>query len=212
MNDEGFRVYRDKVIFGPFSDPDPDELAELETVVRVRLPTPYRAFLQVANGGRLDYHVRLPAEAGREVIPFWHLYRLGAGDPAKKGFGTLPGEYGNRNSLWISEFASLERMLPIADDSSSNLLCLDLDPKTWGRVVAFIYGLPAWTGLTQHDVGAVVGDDFDAYLDGLFIAEDDARYKWVSAQHPTVSAQRRDAVRLWLDLGLPGWRTRPWAT
>jgi hypothetical protein len=212
VTDEDFRVYRDRIIFGPFTDPDPDDLAELESVVGVRLPTPYREFLQVANGGRLDYAVRLPAEAGGEILTFWELYRLGAGEPGMKGFGTLLGEYGTRNELWISEFTSLQHMLPIADDSSSNLLCLDLDPKTRGRVVAFIYGLPAWTGLTQHDVGAVVGDSFNAYLDGLFIDEDSARYEWETAQHPSVSAQRRDAVRRWLDQGLPDWRTRPWAT
>jgi hypothetical protein len=142
---------------------------------------------------------------------FSHLYHLGRDRSGQYGYGTLLGEHQVRNSLWISEFVSLQNMLPIADNSGSDMLCLDLDPRTFGRVVAFVRGLPAWTGLTQHDTGVVVADDFDAYLDALFIEEDHARRAWEGAQHPTAADDWRDAVRWWLDDGLADWRTRPWA-
>jgi hypothetical protein len=178
----------------------------------VSLPSSYRNFLQVADGGTLDYDVRLPIEVGGEVLCFSQIFHLGRDRSGHYGYGTLIGEYRTRNSLWISEHRSLERMLPIAEDGGSDLLCLDLDPETYGRVMAFVHGLPAWTGLTQHDVGAVVAADFDAYLDALFIEEDHARMAWEDAQHPEVSDEWRGAVRQWLDQGFTGWHARPWAT
>src|SRR5690606_17891546 len=145
-----------------------------------------------------------PAEAGGELMRFGQLYCLGRD---RHRYGTLLSEYATRNSLWISEFASLQNMLPIAEDGGGSLLCLDLDPETNGRIVAFVRGLPAWTGLTQHDVGAVLASDFDAYLDALHVDEHHAQMAWGDAQHASVDEDWRDAVRRWLDDGLPLWRT-----
>jgi SMI1 / KNR4 family (SUKH-1) len=212
VSEEIVRIHRGRVIYGPFRASDETELAELENTIGVPLPSPYREYLRVADGGTLDYDIRLPAEVGGEIMAFTQLFHLGRDGSGQHGYGTLLGEHTTRMSLWLSEFTSLEQILPIAEDGGGSLLCLDLALETFGRVVAFVRGLPDWTGLTQHDVGAVLALDFDAYLDALFIEEDHAQMAWEDAQHSSVDDHWRDAVRQWLDQGLPEWRTRPWAS
>jgi hypothetical protein len=58
-------------------------------------------------------------------------------------------------------------------------------------------------------MAGVLADDFDAYLDGLFIDPADAADVWSDSAIQDPAGPRRRVVEQWLDLGLPGWRSQP---
>jgi hypothetical protein len=207
MAEEVMRRYRGRVLYGPFASLDPGDMQALEAETGYPVPVAYRAFLEVAHGGSLDYSVRVPPGPDGEIIAFSDLYRAGRDDRGEYGFGTLTGEY----RQWAKIIGAGRALLPIAHNGGGDTLFLELDGQSPGRVIAFIHGLPSWTGLTGQDTVAVVGDSFDAYLDSLFISEDIAEMAWEDAQNIDSSDPWHDAVEAWLNEGLPGWRERPWA-
>ncbi|WP_329243115.1 hypothetical protein OG417_45335 [Actinoallomurus sp. NBC_01490] len=88
----------------------------------------------------------------------------------------------------------------------------DLSPEGRCQVLAFAFGLPEWTGLTRNTGSGVLPENFNEYLDALFIDEDRSDWAWeyyVGDAQPTDLWRR--TIEEWLDPGLPGWRTRPWA-
>ncbi|WP_308200095.1 SMI1/KNR4 family protein [Kibdelosporangium philippinense] len=169
---------------------DPAELNALETEIGHPLPSEYRAFIQEANGGTMAYDVLVPPDKG-EIIGFTELFHIGRNEQGEYGYGTLIGEYRRRNSLWLSEHVSMERLLPIARDGGNDILFLDLDAA---NVVAFVHGLPEWTGRTQQNILAIVGDTFDAYLDSLFISDETTELNWEDAQDAGPDDPWRQAV------------------
>ncbi len=54
-------------------------------------------------------------------------------------------------------------------------------------------------------------DDFDAYLDSLFIDPDMAKDAWAEVADSESSDRWRRTVEEWLDKELPGWRAEAWA-
>jgi hypothetical protein len=207
---EVMRRYRGRVLYGPFASLDPRDMQTLEAEIGYPIPPAYRAFLEVAHGGSLDYSVRVPPGPDGEIIAFSDLYRAARDDRDDRdeyGLGTLLGEYRH----WAPIIGPGRVLLPIARDGGGDTLFLELAGHSPGRVIAFIHGLPSWAGLTEQDTVAVVGDSFDTYLDSLFISEDIAEMAWEGAQNIDSSDPWHDAVETWLDEGLPGWRERPWA-
>ncbi len=212
MADDVSRRYRGRTVFGPFVAVRDSELDALEYEVGCRLPNSYREFITLANGGTLEYGVRVPPDGNGEVVSFEDLYRVGGDDSGEYGPGTLIGEYRRRHDWWLAEHVAMEHLLPIARGGGGDTLFLDLDPESFGRLHALVYGLPEWTGLRQDTVMVVVAETFDDYLDSLFIDDDLAETNWEAVQTSDVGDPRRNAVRRWLDEGLPGWRARHWAS
>lgn len=198
-------------MFGPFTAVHPDELRALEGEAG-QLPSEYRTFIELANGGRLEYDIRVPPSDTGEAIGFTELYQVGRDQRGEYGYGTLLGEYRRRNDWWLAEHVSMEWMLPIARTAGNGFLFIDLSPDNIGRVVAFVPGLPQWAGLTERNVLATVADTFDAYLDALFIDDETAQMNWEDVRHAAPEDAGRRVVEQWLDDGLPDWRTRSWAT
>ena len=198
---------RGRVLYGPFASLDPGDMQTLEAEIGYPIPAAYRAFLEVAHGGSLDYSVRVPSGPDGEAIVFSDLYHAGRDDQGEYGFGTLLGEYWH----WAQIIGAGRVLLPVARDGGGDTLFLELGGQSPGRVIAFIRGLPPWTGRTERDTVADVGDSFDAYLDSLFIDEELAEMAWEGAQNIDSSDPWRHAVEAWLNEGLPGWRERPWA-
>jgi hypothetical protein len=211
MADELMRRYRGRVIFGPFVPVDPGEVTALEAAIGRPLPADYRAFLDAANGGRLEYAIRLPASAGGEVLGFTDVHQVGRDQRGEYGYGTLLGEYRRHAESAAVGQLPVEDLLPIAVDGGGDTLYLDVGSRTPGRLLAFVHGLPEWTGLAGHDVFPVVSDSFDAYLDSLFIEADIAQLTWEDAKDADPADEWRRVVVAWLDEGLPNWRDRPWA-
>jgi SMI1 / KNR4 family (SUKH-1) len=209
--EEFARQYRGQVIFGPFSPVDPAEVGALENEVGRPIPPAYRSFIEVANGGALPYSVRVPPEPHGGPTSFSDLYRLGHDEHGEYGFGTLLGEYRSLQT-WPTGHLPVATLLPIArTGGEDDTLFLDLSSDRYGQVVGFVSGRPAWTGQPTHDMAEVLADDFDAYLDSLFIEPDAAEDEWSDAVGLDPADPWRRGVAQWLDLGLPGWRSEPWA-
>jgi hypothetical protein len=78
----------------------------------------------------------------------------------------------------------------------------DVPPGSGGEILSFdeLYRLG------RDDDG-----DFEAYLDCVFIDPDIAETTWEDAVDIDPADSWRRTVGEWLDIGLPGWRDRPWA-
>ena len=70
MAEEVMRRYRGQVLYGPFASLDPGDMQALEAEIGYPIPAAYRAFLEVAHGGSLDYSVRVPPGPDGEIIAF----------------------------------------------------------------------------------------------------------------------------------------------
>lgn len=205
------RRYQGLVIFGPFNPVHPEEIRALESEIGQAVPLAYRRFLEVANGGTLQYSVRVPPGPEGEPIGFSDLHLLGRDQHGEYGWGTLLGEYRRLPQSWLAEHLPVASLLPIARTGGGDQVFIDLAPDRYGQILGFIHGLPEWTGLRTHNLSGVLADDFDAYLDGLFIDPHLAEDIWSDhgGQDPTDPWRR--VVEQWLDAGLPGWRSEPWA-
>ena len=211
MPEELARQYRGRIIFGPFTPVHPVEISALEGEIRQPIPSAYRSFLEVANGGALQYSVRVPPGSEGEPISFCDLYRLGRDKQGAYGWGTLLGEYRWLPHSWLAGHLPVATLLPIACTSGGDQLFLDLAPDRYGQVVGVLHDLPEWTGLHTRNLWGVLAADFDAYLDGLFIEPQVAEDVWSDHAHQDPADPRRRVVEQWLDDGLPGWRSMPWA-
>jgi hypothetical protein len=202
MPAEPSRRYRNTFAFGPFAAFRAEEARALEDEIGRPLPPEYVAFLEVANGGSLEYVARVP---GGRALGFSALYRLGRDDNHEYGPGTLLGAYRRLpGTVFATALAAagltVRSLLPVARNGRGDRLLLDLSPEGNGRVLAV-------GGLTGH-----VAADFHGYLDALAIDEETAEWAWdYYVGDAGVGDPWRRAIEEWLDQGLPGWRTRPWA-
>jgi len=205
------RQYRGLVIFGPFGPVHPEEISALESETGQAIPPAYRSFLEVANGGTLEYSIRVPPGPEGEPIGFSNLHLLGRDQHGEYGWETLLGEYRRLPGSWLAQHLPVATLLPIARTGGDDQVFLDLAPDRYGQVLGFVHGLPEWTGLRTRNLSGVLADDFDAYLDGLFIDPDVAEDVWSDHAGQDPADPWRRVVEQWLDVGLPGWRSRPWA-
>jgi hypothetical protein len=189
----------------------PKEVSALEGEIGQPIPPAYRRFLEVANGGTLEYSVRVPPGPDGEPISFCNLYRLGRVEHGDYGWGSLLGEYRQLPYSWLAGQLPVTTLLPIACTGGGDQLFLDLAPDRYGQVVGVVHGLPEWTGRRPRNLWGVVAADFDTYLDGLFIEPQVAEDVWSDHAHQDPADPGRRVVEQWLDNGLPGWRSVPWA-
>jgi hypothetical protein len=218
MSEEIARRYRGRFVWAddvyPFHAFDARELEVLEAELGRPLPAAYRAFLEVANGGNLEhYAIAIPPERGGGSASFCDLYRLGADEAGGYGWETLLGEYRRQSHWWLAKEIPLQALLPIArTGGEDDTLFVDLSPQSYGRVLAYRSGRPAWTGQRQTDWFDVVAEDFDAYLDCLFVDDYSAKDCWYGVWGLDPADPVRRTVEEWLDHEVPQWRMRPWAT
>ncbi|MFB6780488.1 SMI1/KNR4 family protein [Streptomyces sp. NPDC056352] len=205
------RWYRGRLVGGPFRPFDQDEFDALERAVGLALPTAYRSFLEVAGGGSLAYSVHLSACEPEPLQGFDDLYQLGRDDAGEYGWGTLLGEYRRSRDGWLAENVPLTGLLPIARNGGSDTLFLDLNPATHGQLHAFVHAI-AWPGYLGSHAFTKVADNFDAYLDSLFIDPDMSEDAWADVADSDPSDPWRRTVEEWLDKELPCWRAEAWAT
>ncbi|RVU15274.1 SMI1/KNR4 family protein [Streptomyces antnestii] len=195
---------------GPFRPFDLGECHALEREIGLPLPPAYRSFLEAAGGRRLEYSVHLPACEPEPFHSFNDLYQLGRDGAGEYGWSTLLGEYRRSRDGWLAENVSLTGLLPIARNGGSDTLFLDLNPATHGQLHAFVHAI-AWPGYVGNHVFTKVADNFDAYLDGLFIDPEMAEDAWADVADSDPSDLWRRTVEEWLNRELPNWRTEAWA-
>lgn len=211
VSEELSRWYRDRLVGGPFRPFDPARCAALEREIGLALPPAYRSFLEAAGGGKLDYLVRVPACEPEPVQSFDDLYQLGSDSAGGNSSGTLLSVYRRSRDGWLAENVSLTGLLPIACNGGGDTLFLDLNPATHGQLHGFVHAID-WPGYLDHHVFTKVADDFDSYLDSLFIDPGIAECAWADVVHSDPSDPWRRTVEEWLDRELPAWRGEAWAT
>jgi hypothetical protein len=151
-----FSRYRHIAIERAGPPPTRYELLRLQWFLGARLPESYRAFLEVGNGGYVDCVVDVPLESGgHETISFSSFFSTHGAS-----FGSLLFE-----AKAARQHAGAPKgVLPIACDGGGSLVCLDLSAEGNGRVVAFVQGLPAWTGLRGTSQYIELAASFDAFV------------------------------------------------
>ena len=151
-------------IDAPKTAPTPEEIAAAAPAARGRLPEELRAFLAVANGGKLDYTFELQTEAGPFPLCFYTV------------FSTRTPFRGRTNAGLVLHELELERrlkglrpgLLPIAADGGTSVLYVDLAPGRYGRVTAYVEGLPGWDG-TPEGSFVDLAPNLTAFLSALFL-------------------------------------------
>jgi cell wall assembly regulator SMI1 len=198
--------YKHVVIEDFQGPPDVHEVQAIEQELGVALPSSFRQFLDVANGGTLEYSVRVPPTPDGEEMLFGMLFQAGRDRSDEYGYGTLIGEArDHRRFIGIPK-----EVLPFAQDGGGSTVYLDLTESGRGRVVAYVIGLPAWTGLRQEDALVEVARDFDEYLSRLYL-EDDFLEETFHLLGKAISDGDEEGVRAsreYLDLAVPDWRER----
>lgn len=207
MDTDSYRQFGRLFCWGTFQPVRQRDIRRLERELGQRLPPAYVDFIRVANGGHLEYSVDLPPGGGGEPICFSRLYTITPNAAGDFSYGTVLGEKRQLPSTYYGPDLPGE-LLPIADDGGGSSLFLRLDPDHYGEVFAFVHGLPAWAGDTEHDSAGHVAQGFDAYLDLLYVEDNQAEEIWRDAQG---DGEWLAVVERWLDGDVPGWRDRTWA-
>ncbi|MBK9089532.1 MAG: SMI1/KNR4 family protein [Holophagales bacterium] len=148
----------------PRSPPTDEEIAAIETAVGEKLPADLLDFLAAANGGKLDYTFELPTEFRPFPLCFYSLYST-----------RLPHQGRAPGGLILHELEVERRLkdlrpglLPIAADGGTSVLYVDLAPERYGRIVAYVEGLPGWDG-TPEGSFVDLAPSLDEYLAALYL-------------------------------------------
>lgn len=192
--------YRGLVVFDPALPVGAADVVALEGSLGVSLPAGYRSFLEACNGGELLYDLRVPDLPGGRVMHFT-MHRLSQVQP---GHYSLDEEFKTvQNCFWADTLP--KPALPIATAGGGDTLYLDLSDEGAGRLVAFLFQRPAWTGLPTSQGLVPVAESFEAFLSRLRLDPRVGREAWESAQRGATPEGLRD-VSAWLDEGLSNWR------
>src|SRR5262249_26694197 len=177
--------------------PTESELAIIETLLGAHLPASFRDFLRVANGGYLEYVIDVATGPGKtQPLCFGHLFSAGKGTFCDR---TFVGEIRTAR-----EYQKVPQgVLPFARDGGGSLVYLDLSPKGNGRVIAFVIGLPEWTGSRTESAFIELASSFDEYVAKLRIDRDDVIDRLA---HDATDMSHVEATEEWLDIVMPRWR------
>jgi len=185
---------------------EPRELKAVEKTIGVPLPGDFVEFLKGAHGGSLDdYVIDVPMESPTETEPmsFCGIYRVGRDEEGEYGCETVLGEIAmERESRKIPG-----EVVPFARDGGGSVVYLDLSAQGNGRVVAFVEGLPEWTGSRRESDLLVLADSFEEYVDKLYVDKEELREQ-LSEVLQTGEPEHRRAMREWLEIAVPDWRER----
>jgi len=177
--------------------PKKSELQAIEDLLGAELPEIFLDFLNVANGASIEYVIDVPLGKGKtEPISFCSI------------FSTEPGNY--CDETFIGEIKSgrdyakiPNKVLPFARDGGGSIVYLDLTEEGNGRVVAFVQGLPEWTGLRTESAFIELAATFDEYIRKLRI---DRNLLIDQLQNDVSEISHIDATLEWLEVGMPEWR------
>lgn len=189
--------YRHLAIEGAKPSPSKAQIYEIEKLLGAKLPSSFKAYLESANGGYLEYVIDVPTGNGNaEAICFCSLFSAESGDFCDE---TFIGEI--KAAREHSKIPS--GILPFARDGGGSIVYLDLTTKGNGRVVAFVHGLPAWAGKRTESAYIELAESFDGYINKLRI---DIESVLDHLENDAVEPSHISATEEWLDIGLPNWR------
>jgi hypothetical protein len=123
-------------------------------------------FLTHANGGSMNYCIEI-AEIN-DVLSFCSIFSTKSLNSSGTKYSTFVYEILQSRNI----FKIPNEVLPFAIDGGGSTLFLDLTEQVNGRIVAFIHGLPGWTGRSGVDTFIEIAPSFNIYLGKLFVCED----------------------------------------
>ena len=190
--------YRHLAFEGAKSPPTEEQLRAIEEELGAELPLSFKEYLTAANGGYLEYTIEVRMKSGKtEFMSFCGLFSADIGAFCDE---TFIGEIRSGR-----EYAKIPKgVLPFARDGGASIVYLDLTPEGNGRVVAFVMGLPEWTGLRTESAFIEVASSFDDYVDKLRI---DVDAVIDHLEHDVTELSEITAIEERLDVGMPGWRS-----
>lgn len=147
----------------PLPPPTAEEIGAIEGELGARLPADFLSFLSYANGGRLDYG--FDVRVGEEIVPvsFHSLHHSRRPSAWKPSPGAMLHEIRvERHTKGVAR-----AFLPFASDGGASVAFLDLTPEGRGRVVAYVEGLPGWSG-DPASAWVDLAPDFAGFVAGLY--------------------------------------------
>jgi len=193
-----YTTYRHLAIESAKAPPSEAQLRAIEDELGVKLPPSFREYLNVANGGYLEYVIDVPTGTGQiEGLSFCGLFSADTGTFCDE---TFIGEIRSGR-----EYAKIPKeVLPFARDGGGSIVYLDLTSQGDGRVVAFVEGLPGWAGKRTESAFVEIAASFDDYVNKLRVdIEAVIDHLENDASEPSQIA----ATEEWLDIGLSNWRS-----
>jgi cell wall assembly regulator SMI1 len=141
----------------PLPPPTSEQIEFVESLIGAKLPESYVAFLRFSNGGRPEARIFYDrTEGSREEWEVDRIFHLGSDTNSTE------------NVIWNYQhrWAGAPReVLPIAEDGSGNLICLDLTDQGNGRVIVWVHDDP--------DLPIVeVSNSFEEFIDSLALPPD----------------------------------------
>lgn len=189
-------IYRDLVVESRGPPVATLLVQEVEALLGCALPSDYREFLVECNGGHMGYQIEVSFPNGfREYLEYGSLYSVDHGEWETNPFELRRAREDNQ--------VPPQGVLPIARDGGGSVLYIDL--RAGYRVVAFVEGLPGWTGRSQESSLVEVATSFDEYLSKLVICDDIARDHIESFD---ITPESIRATVQWLDSRSKGWRAK----
>lgn len=190
--------YRHLAIEGAKAPPSESQLRAIEDELGAELPLSFQQYLDVANGGYLEYIIDIPTGTGQfEALSFCGLFSADIGTFCDE---TFIGEIRSGR-----EYKKIPNgVLPFARDGGGSIVYLDLSSAGNGRVVAFVEGLPSWAGKRTESAFIELASSFDEYVDKLKV---DLDVVVDHLENDVSELSHIAAIEEWLNIGLPDWRS-----
>lgn len=200
MQDEAapsqYARYRHLAIEGAGPEPSPEDFAAIEAVIGTELPEAFRDFMRVASGGYVEYVIPVRFRDGTtELMEFSSIYSVRSDDA---------GNIIERIDGVQAEIDTPTEVLPFAEEGSGSIALLDLTAEGKGRVVAWVLGMPAWTGLHEEEEFVELARSFDDYVAQLRINRDEIIDELTSGDSTQADIA---ATERFLDVAIPSWRS-----
>lgn len=180
--------------------PTREVLDALEATLGAKLPDAFCEFLRHANGGYVEYVIDVPTGTGKtEQLSFCSVFSTNLSDDQS---GSFLAEL--RCARANTEIPA--GVLPFARGGGGSMAYLDLSPGGNGRVVGYVYGLPAWAGLRTESGFVALATSFDDYLSKLRI-DRERILEWLA--YDATELEHVQRAELMLAIGMPDWRADP---
>jgi uncharacterized protein YkvS len=193
-----YTKYRHLAIEDAKAPPSESQLHAIEDELGAVLPLSFKQYLDVANGGYLEYIIDVPTGTGEfEAVSFCGLFSADTGTFCDE---TFVGEIRSGR-----EYTKIPKgVLPFARDGGGSIVYLDLSSAGNGRVVAFVEGLPGWASKRNESAFIELASSFDEYVDKLKL---DLDAVLDHLEHDITELSGVEAIKERLDIGLPNWRS-----
>lgn len=189
--------YKNLIVEDPGAPATEKEIGVLEKELGCSLPEDYIQFLKTCNGGYLEYDILVELEDdASEYLSFCGLYKA----RNSREWECIPFELQQERK---NDDFPRKKVLPIGRDGGSSRLFIDL--RDGYKVVAFVQGLPEWTGLRKNDALVVLADSFDEYLEKLTLCNETIEDH---IENFDVNEESVQATIEWLDSIGTAWRKK----